>query len=411
MGSLKRSPVRVFSLVLALVFLATIAIGNFSLIWAQEVKRGFSFSSEYTHVVVGKGKEIELDVKITNTGEREEDINLLVSGPEGWGARLEKSWPALEIQAVHLPPEKPDNSVTLKFKAKPPEEATPGDYRFTLQAATKDGKIKKSLELIVTYKAKAVPKAERVKLTAKNPGLKRASGEDFEFEIELKNELDEDRVFDLAAKIPSGWGAYCTPRWEKEKKISAVKVDAKGTETLRFVLVPPLDVPEGEYSVTFIARSGEDEGSIELKAVVTGTYKLKMQTEKEVLNIKATAGKEKRFTIYLWNEGSADITDIDFFSDKPKDWEVSFKPEKIPTLPPIIKELKPKKVEVTIKPKPKAIPGDYMVTLTASGKEARESLELRVTVGTPVTWGWAGIAIVVVVVAALIGIFVRLGRR
>jgi len=30
---------------------------------------------------------------------------------------------------------------------------------------------------------------------------------------------------------------------------------------------------------------------------------------------------------------------------------------------------------------------------------------------TPMTWGWVGIGIVVVVIAALIGVFVRLGRR
>jgi len=69
------------------------------------------------------------------------------------------------------------------------------------------------------------------------------------------------------------------------------------------------------------------------------------------------------------------------------------------------------KVTVTIKPKAKAIPGDYLVSLTALGKEDKGTMELRVTVGKPVTWGWVGIGIVLAVVIALIGVFIKLGRR
>jgi len=144
---------------------------------------------------------------------------------------------------------------------------------------------------------------------------------------------------------------------------------------------------------------------------------LKLGTEAEVLgqgetrNIKAFAGREKSFTLFLWNEGSAPISDVDFFSSKPKDWEVSFKPEKLSSLPPLTEEMKPTKVNVIIKPKAKAIPGDYLVTLTASGKEDRESMELRVTVGAPMTWGWIGVAIILVVIGSLLGLFAKLGRR
>ncbi len=411
---------RIFSAFLVLTFVAAlVSVGNFSVAEAQGSERDFSISTEYTHIVIGKGKEVELDVRIANLGEREEDIVLSVSGPEDWEPRLEKSW-AYEVRAIHLGYEEGQNSVRLKFKAKPPEEAAPGDYEFTLRATTKDGKLSKSLKIAVTLKAEAAPVApetERVKLLTKYPSMKQPAGENFEFEIELRNEVDETRVFDLAAEIPYGWAAYCTPRWEKAKKISAIKVNANATERLSFVLIPPPDVPEGEYKAIFSARAGEDVAAIELKAEVTGTYILKMGTEAEVLgegetrNVKAFAGQEKRFTIYLWNEGSAPISDVDFYSSKPKDWEVSFKPDKLASLPPLTEEMKPTKVEVTIKPKAKAIPGDYMVTITASGKEDRESMELRVTVGTPMIWGWVGMAIVAVVIGSLLGLFAKLGRR
>ena len=410
---------KIFSAFLVLTFLAALtSVGNPN-VAAQGLARDFSISTDCTHIVIGKGKEVELDVRIANLGERDEDIILSISGPEDWEPRFEKSW-AYEVQAIHLSCEEDRNSLSLRFKAKPPEEATAGDYEFTLRGTTADGQLSRSLKIVITLKAKevaAAPTAEKVKLTTKYPSMKQPAGENFEFEIELKNGVNEARVFDLAAEIPYGWAAYCTPRWEKAKKISAIKVNANATERLSFVLIPPPDVPEGEYKVTFGARSGEDVATIELKAVVTGTYKLKLGTEAEVLgqgetrNIKAFAGREKSFTLFLWNEGSAPISDVDFFSSKPKDWEVSFKPEKLSSLPPLTEEMKPTKVNVIIKPKAKAIPGDYLVTLTASGKEDRESMELRVTVGAPMTWGWIGVAIILVVIGSLLGLFARLGRR
>ncbi|HEU65433.1 MAG TPA: hypothetical protein ENN57_02045 [Chloroflexi bacterium] len=399
-----------------LIMLTSLAIP--SLAMAQESERDFVISSDYTHIVIGKGTAVELDVKVTNLGKANEDVALSISGPTDWGARIERRWNKYEVRAVRLSSEEGANSVELRFKAKPPQETAKGDYLFTLEGATTDGRIQRSLDITITYKEEAVSEeTEIIKLTSKNPSLEQPAGKEFEFEIELKNGFDEERIFDLAAQVPYRWAAYVTPRWEKEKRITATKVNANGTETIRLVLTPPFDVEKGDYSATLEARGGDDAGSIDLKATVTGTYMLKMGSEAEVLgtgetrNIKATAGKDKLVTIYLWNEGSAAISDIAFFSSKPKDWEVTFEPDKMPSLNPVTKEFKPDKVEVTIRPKSKAIPGDYTVTLTASGKEAREQLGLRVTVVTPMTWGWVGIGIVVVVIAALVGIFVRLGRR
>ncbi|RLE31655.1 hypothetical protein DRJ27_01425, partial [Candidatus Acetothermia bacterium] len=169
--------------------------------------------------------------------------------------------------------------------------------------------------------------------------------------------------------------------------------------------------------LTFVASAGEGEAKLDLKAVITGTYELRLGSEAEVFgkgdtrNIKATAGKERVFKLYIWNEGSAPITDIDFYASKPKGWEVSFKPEKLESLEPLAQTLKPEVVEVIVKPKERAIPGDYEINITAAGKEDRESLKLRVTVGAAMSWGWVGVAVIVVVVAGLTGIFVRLGRR
>ncbi|HDK27870.1 MAG TPA: hypothetical protein ENG48_12390, partial [Candidatus Atribacteria bacterium] len=215
---------------------------------------------------------------------------------------------------------------------------------------------------------------------------------------------------DLGIQLPRGWNAYCTPQW-KDERISSIKINKGGTENLSLTVVPPIFVEKGEYPITFLVGSGENRASIDLKAIVTGTYKLNVKTETGLLNIDTIAGEEKTFIIYLWNEGSAPIDNISFFSTKPEDWEVTFKPEKISSLPPVAETQKPEKVEVTVKTPQRALPGDYMISLTTAGTQDQKKVEIRTTVKTSTKWGWIGVGIIIIILAVLIGIFIKLKRR
>lgn len=388
---------------------------------AQELKRDFAFYVAYPHIVLPEGKDVNLDVVLVNYGENPEEIVFEISGPEDWNPRLEtSSYPRTQIMGLYLLPGE-DNKVTVKFRAKPPDEAESGDYAFELVARTKDGTIEKKAAVVVTYEREKVETTEEeevkgLTLTVDYPALENPAGERFEFEIQIKNEADEERVVELKGQVPIGWQAYFTPRW-KDQRITSIKVGKNSSEWIKFVVTPPFGAEKGEYPLTFVASAGEVEAKLDLKAVITGTYELHLGSEAEVFgkgdtrNIKATAGKERVFKLYIWNEGSAPVTDIDFYASKPKGWEVSFKPEKLESLEPLAQTLKPEVVEVIVKPKERAIPGDYEINITAAGKEDRESLKLRVTVGAAMSWGWVGVAVIVVVVAGLTGIFVRLGRR
>jgi len=400
-----------------LVFVLVLGVGVFG----QVGDRGLSFYTDYPAVVASEGREVSLDVKLLNTGSEPEDVMLSVSGPEGWNARFEtSSYPTIQVKAVHLLPGEEEPKV-IRFKARPPEDATGGDYTFTLTAATRDGAIERSIEVTVTLKAEAPEPSEgeeeTLKLIVDYPSLENAAGEDFEYEIQIRNQSDKEQVVELSAQVPFGWRAYFTPRWKQEQRITSIKVDANGTESIRFVVTPPYGVEKGEYPVVFVAQAGDFKAQLDLKAVVTGTYDLELASEAEVTgtgdtwNIKATEGKERHFTLYLYNKGSAPITDIRFYASKPEGWEVKFDPESLEQLTPFMETRELAKVDVIITPPDRAIPGDYQVSITASSQEDHESSKLRVTVGAAMGWGWVGVGVVVFVVAALTGVFVRLGRR
>jgi uncharacterized membrane protein len=98
---------------------------------------------------------------------------------------------------------------------------------------------------------------------------------------------------------------------------------------------------------------------------------------------------------------------VNFLSSKPEGWEVTYSPDKLDVLAAGDR----REINVSIKPSSKAIAGDYAVTLSISSGSASDKAQLRVTVEPPTFWGWAGVALVVIVIGALGGLFTRLGRR
>ncbi len=86
---------------------------------------------------------------------------------------------------------------------------------------------------------------------------------------------------------------------------------------------------------------------------------------------------------------------------------MEFKPEKIATLAP--GEIK--QIDANVTPADRALVGDYLVQLAVQGEKEPENLELRATVRASTAWGWIGIGIIVLVVAGLVVLFIRLGRR
>jgi uncharacterized membrane protein len=383
-------------------------------------ERSFLFYTEYPTVVISPDRDLSLEMVLQNLGPGPETILLKVDGPSGWNTWFEtSSYPTLQIGAVYLLPD-PEKKTTIKFRAKPPSGAKFGTYTFTLTASTADNKLSQIVSVQVLLQgtqAPEAPKETKLTLSVSYPSVENPAGKDFTYDITIRNEADTERVVNLRAQVPSFWRAYFTPRWQTDTRITSLKIAANSSDTVRFVVTPPVGVDQGEYPLVFLAQADGDVATLNLKAVVTGTYDLQLATEAEVTgqgdtrNIRAVAGKERVFTLYLWNNGTAPITGLSFYATKPSGWEVTFEPDKIDELEPLSLTMKPEKVTVKIKPAARAIPGDYTVTLTAAATQDRKQMDLRVTVGASMGWGWVGVGVVVVVVAGLTGVFVRLGRR
>ena len=253
---------------------------------------------------------------------------------------------------------------------------------------------------------------EKIEVQTGFPSMETIAGGELVFEVEFRYTGFEPREFQLKTTAPNGWEVYLTPRYEKERKVKAanLKPSLSYGDTLRVVVNPPFwPLPEpGEYKITVEAVSGELSGIAELTAVITAKYILTVAPETERYNTTVKVGEDNVFSVKVQNLGTAPIDNIKFTPTKPEGWAIEFTPDKID----ILEAIDEQKVDVNIKPPPKTIAGDYVISLEASGKQAvTRKIDIRVTVESPTIWGWVGVGVILLVIAGLVVIFMRFSRR
>lgn len=254
---------------------------------------------------------------------------------------------------------------------------------------------------------------DRIVLTTEFPKMEAIATGSFQFQVKLEYSGQIDRVFDLDATAPAGWTTSVTPQYDSIL-ISSISMDQSGfTPTTKTVKVAartptwPLAEP-GEYTITLKTTSGDVVGEIDFTAKITARYSLDAVPTNQLYNMNARAGNENTFSIAVTNMGTDTLENIAFSSSKPSGWEITYQPQKIDSL----EILDPQTVDVNIKPPRDTVAGDYLITLSVSGKLASASaMDIRVTVVTPTIWGWVGVAIIAVVAVGLVVIFMRFGRR
>ena len=383
---------------------------SFSLAASKEKKdlppRSIAVYPEYTGVVVSQGEDVSVDLTVANRGRHDEDISLALSSvPRGWKARI-KTY-SFGVTGVHV---ESDKTKSLTLRAEPDKTIGPGTYPFVVQARTADHRLTSSCKVTITVQPKTGEKISKgVNIISSYPVLRGPTDAKFEFSLEIENKLDKDSIFNLTAKGPENWDINFKPAYE-QKFISSVRLKADQSQTVAVSVKPyPLAEP-GKYTIQVKAGSSGAKAEATLTVILTGTYKLEAGTPNGLLSLNALRGKTANFSIYVKNTGSAILNNITFLSFKPENWKVKFKPEKIDALKP--GELK--QVEASITPSEQALVGDYSLTLRAEAgnpPKADKSIELRATVRASAFWGWIGIALILLVLAGLVFLFIRLGRR
>jgi uncharacterized membrane protein len=364
-------------------------------------ERGIAVYTDYSGIAVARGENVQMDLTLENKGRTDENIDVRMTAvAKGWKATLKGA--RYQVNGVYVPNGK---AKTLALNLEPEKGIGPGQYVFQFEAKTADGKFTSAHTLTVTAQERKVG-ADNIQINAAYPVLRGQTDSKFEFSLEVMNKSEMERTFNLSAIGPEKWEVNFKPAYE-QKQISSIRVKEGASQTVAVEVTPARDAAAKEYPILVGVSSGESKAEVKLTVNLTGTYRLDAGTPNGVLSLEALAGKPVTFSLFVKNNGSAVNRNVSFSSFKPENWETTFKPEKIESLAP--GEMK--QIEVTIKPGPQSLVGDYSVGIMTTGEKSDKTVEMRVTVKASSAWGWIGIGIILLVIAGLSLLFIKMGRR
>ncbi|MGF7231668.1 NEW3 domain-containing protein, partial [Arachidicoccus sp.] len=226
--------------------------------------------------------------------------------------------------------------------------------------------------------------------------IEAATNATFTFNTTLHNTLTQAATYNLNVVLPSGW----TSSFRVEgSQVTSVKVQPNQTESITIQFYPAPSAKPGKYNipVTAISQDGSDTLSLQLQAVVKGSYALQLTTPSGRLSDNVTEGSQKQIQLVVNNSGSIALKDIDLSAQTPTDWEATFEPSKIDNLQPG----KSVTVTATLKVPDKTIAGDYVTTFNAKETNVNATATFRMTVETSILSGWIGILVILIAIGII----------
>ena len=347
--------------------------------------------SPYTKISVSPGTSIDYKIDLINNSDIPVNVDLSVTGlPASWKRELKSGGWNINKLAV-LPSEKKDFNLKLEV----PLKINKGSYNFVVTAGGCQ------LPLTVTVAQQGTYQTE---FTTDQPNMQGNSKSTFTFNAVLKNQTADQQLYALMSNAPRGWNVIFKPNY---KQATSAQVEANATENISIDINPAANVQAGTYKIPVRATTSSTSADIELEGVVTGSYDIELTTPRGLLSAEITAGDMKRIDLLVRNNGSAELKDVQLTASKPVDWEVTFEPSKIEKLT----AGGTTNVTATIKASGKALPGDYVTKMTAKTPEVNTTAEFRISVHTPMVYGWLGILIIMLVLGGVYYLFRKYGRR
>lgn len=367
--------------------------GIFSLVSpTAQAANGVTLYTPYTRISVPPGESIDYTIDIINDGNEIKNIPVSISGmPGGWNYILKSGgWNAKQISLL------PGSRKSLSLKVEVPLKVNKGSYRFKVVAGGYT-----VLPLIVDVSEMGTYKTEFV---AKQPNMEGRSNATFTFTASLKNRTADDQLYALKARAPRGWTVTFKAGY---KQVTSVNVAANSDENISIDIKSPEQIAAGTYKIPVSASTSETAANTELEVVITGSYKMELTTPQGLLSTSITAGDEKRIELMLKNTGSSTLSDIKFDFTAPANWTVVFDPKTLNQLEPGNNA----RIFATIKADRKSIAGDYATNLVAKAPEATSQAAFRISVKTPMIWGWIGVFVIIMALGSVYYLFRKYGRR
>ena len=390
--------------------LAALAVAS-GTVDAQQAET-FFLVPRWHHIVLEPGEMVVVPATAENRGT--DPVEFVVAwektpGPE-WETGIRGALTNFEVVGVAMPA---GDTRSLSLEIKAPDEVEAGVYHFEMRAESVDGKWERVLPFAVTVeRQEEAPQSlfPAGDIYLRPPRFSSLTGENdgvFEFGVGLINATEEPANLDLGVTAPQGWDVGFFPSFERDKRVISVSIDAGASVTVTVVVTPASNADTGRYEVEFVASGGGRDLTTNLFIELTGAREVRLKTPDGRLNANAAPGEPTEMTMIVVNPGGAPLEFVNVFGQAPDGWELELTPATFN----FFEAGGEQEVVLKIQPTQDAIPGDYRLSVAAVAEGASDTVDIVVTVTQSTIWGWVGLAAVLVVLAGMVGLFLRLGRR
>ena len=359
--------------------------------------KGLYLTTDFPALQLRAGEEASLPLTIYSYGLPPQRTSLTIADTPGdWKADIEGSGKPVSAAFVDY-----DGRASLNLKLTIPATAKPGPYKITLTAQGEGAKSELPISINLA-------EALAAKLTAapKFPVLKGSPKSNFDFNVTTKNESSADMTVTLRADAPAGFTTTFKEGYNTQE-ITSLVIKANESKDLTVSIKPSPKAAAGQVPVNLTIAG--DKASVQSKLVldISGQPALTVTGQDERLSGDAYAGQERALPLVLRNTGTAPARGISLSATPPSGWKVTFDPKEINEIP----AGEEAKVNALVTPNAKAISGDYVISMRASGDGISESASYRLSVMTSTLWGVTGIAVIGAALLVLVGAVGRFGRR
>ena len=384
---MKKRCLKFLSLVLAFTFVWSLLSLPSAKVYAAD---GVELFTSYRELTSSPGESISYSIELINYTSSTQVVDLKMVNKENWQYELTAGGKSVQRLAV-----KSGDSTTLNLRLDVPLQIEKGTYTFQVAAGSE------LLDLVVNVAEKGTFQSS---FEVEQANMEGYAGSNFTFTSTLRNQTANEQTYALSANPPAGWEV----RFKiGSNYVSSVALDVNATQTVTIEAKSPEFVEAGTYTIPVAAFNNMTTAETELSVQINGSYNLTLSTSDERLNTDIRAGGTKTVELVVTNTGTADLEDVSLSSVMPTNWEVTFEPKTIDALP----AGESKVVQAVITSSEKALPGDYIGSITAKSSQKSDTASLRMTVKTSVTWGWIGVAIILVVIGVIYFLFRKYGRR
>lgn len=240
--------------------------------------------------------------------------------------------------------------------------------------------------------------------TAKLINIEAATNETFRYNTTLHNGSGKLAVFELKTNLPIGW---IISYKVDGNQVTSLNMDPGSSRDISIEVNATANTAPGKYKIPLKAIAHADTLSLNLEAVVKGSYGITLTTPTGKLSEELNSGSHKEIHLEIKNTGTLPLNDIELSSQLPTNWEATFEPAKIKQLEPG----KTQAVTAKLKVPDKTIAGDYAATFTATNSNGNSQAAFRMVVTTSLLSGWIGILVILLAISLVYYLIRKYGRR